>query len=250
MTNLHARISILVLLLFTTATANAALLSRLGGQAWYDTVLDVTWLADANFARSSGFDGDGLMTWAQAQDWIASLNGASHLGANDWRLPFVVDTGEPGCDWAYAGTDCGYNVQTMSGGTVYSEMAHLFFVTLGNFAFCSPTGLCPQPTGGIGTGLSNPGPFANFQPDSYWSGTTYVLDAAEAWSFAFDFGYQDSYDKIDYEHYALAVRAGDIALVPVPAVGWLLAGCLALLGARATKRGTTAARSRAAPAAG
>lgn len=71
MTNLHARMSILVLLLFATATANAALLSRLGGQAWYDSVLDITWLTDANFVRNSGFDSDGPMTWAQAQDWTA-----------------------------------------------------------------------------------------------------------------------------------------------------------------------------------
>ena len=34
------------------STADAALVSRLGGLAYYDTVLNITWLADANFAKT------------------------------------------------------------------------------------------------------------------------------------------------------------------------------------------------------
>ena len=43
------------LLLFVSVQANAALFSRLGGQAVYNDVLDITWLADANLAASSTF---------------------------------------------------------------------------------------------------------------------------------------------------------------------------------------------------
>lgn len=68
-------------------SADAALLSRVGGQAYYDDVLDITWLADANYAMTSGYDSDGLMTWDEAQSWIGTLNTANYLGVNDWRLP-------------------------------------------------------------------------------------------------------------------------------------------------------------------
>jgi hypothetical protein len=39
-----------------TGVANAALQSRLGGQAYYDTTKNLTWLADANRAQTSGYD--------------------------------------------------------------------------------------------------------------------------------------------------------------------------------------------------
>ncbi len=38
----------LILTLCLTSTANAALFSRLGGDALYDDVLDITWLSNAN----------------------------------------------------------------------------------------------------------------------------------------------------------------------------------------------------------
>ena len=70
-----------------TASANAALISRLDGQAYYDDVLDVTWLADANYAETSGFHGNDLLSWYEANGFIAELNNTSHLGIDTWRLP-------------------------------------------------------------------------------------------------------------------------------------------------------------------
>lgn len=55
-------------------SANAALVSRLGGLAYYDTEADLTWLADANYAMTSGYDADGLMNWANANAWAAGLD--------------------------------------------------------------------------------------------------------------------------------------------------------------------------------
>jgi len=55
--------------LVLSTSANAALLERLGGLAYYDTEADLTWLADANYAQTSGYDADGLMTWQQSMDW-------------------------------------------------------------------------------------------------------------------------------------------------------------------------------------
>lgn len=214
-------ISLMVLL---AGPADAALLSRLSGQAYYDTALDITWLADANFAWTSGYDGDGLMSMAAAQTWIASLNAANHLGVNDWRLPAIVDTGTPGCNPAYVGTDCGWNVDLSTG-----EMAHLYYSTLGNLGLYD--------TGGNETGcspsspwcLTNTGPFSNLQPYIYSSGTLYAPDPAMAWHFHFNNGIQE-YDDKGSEMFAWAVRRGDIGLVPVPGAIWLFGSTLCVMG--------------------
>ncbi len=72
-----------------TVTADAALHGRLpvtpGGndyQAYYDDAQLITWLADANAAQTSGYDGDGAMNWTSAQAWITSLN-ATIAAIND-----------------------------------------------------------------------------------------------------------------------------------------------------------------------
>ena len=54
--------------------AEAALVERLGGKAIYDDVADLTWLQDANYAQTSGYDADGRMNWVQAKAWAGSLN--------------------------------------------------------------------------------------------------------------------------------------------------------------------------------
>jgi hypothetical protein len=96
--------------------------------AFYDTELNVTWLRNANANR--------VMDWNGANTWASNLVVGSY---SDWRLPTIVDTGAPGCDYSNAGgTDCGFNVQTKSGSTVYSELAHLYYTTLGNKANCAP----------------------------------------------------------------------------------------------------------------
>lgn len=64
------------------------------------------------------------MDWSTANAWAAGLN---FNGLTGWRLPTVTDTGTPGCNFAYSGTDCGYNVDTATG-----EMASMFYDTLGN----------------------------------------------------------------------------------------------------------------------
>lgn len=68
------------------SNANAALETRLGGLAVYDTDIDITWLTDADYAKTSGYDADGLMNWYDANTWAASLNIS---GTSNWRLPEV-----------------------------------------------------------------------------------------------------------------------------------------------------------------
>ena len=185
--------------------------------AFYDTVLKVTWLADANAGAGSTFDNgffsptDGEMTWANAKAWAANLN---VFGTTGWRLPTMIDTGAPGCDAAYSGTDCGYNVQTISadGQTVYSELAHLYHVTLGNRAGCDTAGDCSLGNASRAPDymLSNTGGFRNWQAWGYWSGVAYAPDPTSgAWYFYTLDGYQLNRSQSS-ELYALAVRPGDV----------------------------------------
>ena len=190
-------------------------------EAYYDTVLDITWLANANYAGTA-------MIWANANTWAAGLNPYGS-GITGWRLPTVTDTGAPGCDYAYTGTDCGYSVDTATG-----EMAHMFYTTLGDKAYYNTSGDGLQP----GWGLSNTGPFSNVQSLVYWSGSEYAPGASHAWNFYFDLGSQLA-DLKEHGGNAWAVRPGDVAAstVPVPAAVWLFgSGLLGLVGIARRKK--------------
>ena len=49
-----------------------------------DSGTGLEWVADANYSKTSGYDSDGLMTWAKAMAWA---DGLVYGGYNDWRLP-------------------------------------------------------------------------------------------------------------------------------------------------------------------
>jgi len=221
----------IVLALWCCSSVHAALLSRLGGQAVYDTDRNITWLANANLPASNTFGVTGIavngtMTWAKANEWIAAMNSANYLGVNDWRLPAVIDTGTPGCSSGYTGTDCGYNVDLST-----SEMAHLYYSTLGNVGYYDTLG---NQTGGAcyiapNFCLTSTGPFSNLQPDRYWSGTVYALaPGSNVWLFYFRIGSQLAFLQDVASFYAWAVRPGDI--VAVPAAVWLFGSAMGVFG--------------------
>ena len=73
----------------------------------YDSTQRITWLGDANWAQTSGFDPNGEMTWDEARAWAGGLTIG---GFSDWRLPITSD-------------------ETCRGaGCTNSEMGHLFAV--------------------------------------------------------------------------------------------------------------------------
>ena len=223
------RIIVALVLGASISSANAALINR-GGGLIYDDVLGITWLQDANYAMTSGFDVDGMITWDTAVGWVDSLVYSNSGGTYaDWRLPTVIDTGSVGCptnDWA--GTDCGWNVDTSTG-----EMASLFYDTLGNLAYYDTSG-SPQ----SGSGLSNTGPFTNLQSHLYWTGTDWSPTGAFINGFGGTSGTPgsavwaglQSIDDKTHDWYAWAVRDGDVAAVPIPAAFWLFGSALGLLG--------------------
>ena len=205
---------ILLCLSLSVLSANAALISRLGGQAVYDTDFNITWLADANLAASNAFGVPsmssygispyGFMNWGAAQNWIGAMNAAKYLGFNNWRLPSPD-------------TCVGFNC---SG----SEMGHLFYNELG--------GVMNQNISTIHNDAF--ALFQNLQSLGYfWSGG--MEDGTlSAEYFSFLNGFQNQSLKFNSE-YAMVVRPGDVASAPVPVpappTAWLLgSGLIGLFG--------------------
>lgn len=87
----HKKTLLAVGLLFGLGIVNvqAALVDR-GNGLLYDTVLNITWLQDASFAQTSGYDADGLMLWSDAKTWADNLvyhDNSRNVVYSGWRLP-------------------------------------------------------------------------------------------------------------------------------------------------------------------
>jgi len=209
------KLATVVTALTISTHSNAALVERLGGLAYYDDVLDITWLADANLALTNQFgltlSGDefddsantvgstGRMTVANANAWIDGMNSSNYLGFGDWRLPSADvnnDTNVVSCFGGFDPAACADN-----------ELGHLYWQE--------------------GITFTNPNPFSNLQGTNYWSGTEvgifqYVLE--------FSGGFSGSVIR-DGNVFALVVRSGDVSAVPIPAAIWLFgSGFIGLIG--------------------
>ena len=159
-------------------SVHAILIDR-GGGLIYDSGLNITWLQDANYADTTGYDDilygidtDGTMFWADGVAWAADL---VYQGFEDWRLPFNPEVCQTfGCD--------------------VSEMGHLFHVE--------------------GISATSPGPFSNVRPGGYWANNQRLSDNEPYW-FGFADGGQGTNPQ-PHRFYAWAVRDGDSAQVPEP----------------------------------
>ncbi len=208
-----------------TGSANAALIDR-GNGLIYDSVLDITWLQDANYIQTQGLDSDGWVNWHTAQAFVDTFVYAGH---DLWRLPTVspVNGGtefDPNrsnngtTDYGTARTE----TSTTQGGwrdasgNPTSELGHMFYVNLKNLGDCAPSDAAP---GGcstqLGAGLSNTGPFDNLQEDRYF---TDVEADGNAWYLDFDSGYQWRIGASN-SAYVWPVHPGDIGAAPIPVPG-------------------------------
>lgn len=209
-----------------------------GYEVFYDTVLDITWLADANYAKTSGFDTDGAMDWSKAMSWASNLQ---YFGVDDWRLPhFDPVNGIRVVDYpsAYDGsTDAGYNITSPR-----NELAYMYYVNLGLKGSISPSGV-PDFTAGVsGPAQAVPGIegafVKNLRPNMYWTNVI-ANDTLKAWGLwtTFPVAGAHGYDYRYNDHYAWAVTNGDAFKlvpttppVPEPSALWMLLAGLGIAG--------------------
>lgn len=203
-----AATALCVVALGVSSAANAALVSRLGGLAYYDTELNISWLQDANYAQTSGYDSDGRMNWADANAWAESLTIA---GISGWRLPSADVNGDGivvDCDVTEDPDAC---LDNEMGFVYWDEEIY----------------------------ASSEYPFNNVEDFHYWSGTE-AVGSGGAWFFNFGPGAQDL-GSLSANKYAWAVHSGDVGAVPVPAAAavWLFgSGLLGLIGFARRPRAT------------
>lgn len=201
-----------VFILNIATCVNAAVLPlepRLGGLAYYDPNIGVTWAMDANISKDNGQNGQ--MDWFAATSWVSTLE---IDGVTGWRLPNMDRDGDGNI------VDCGDGATT----TEICKDNEYGFMYYQN-----------------GVTSTSQNPFINVQPDFYWSGTEEVIGEIDgAWDFNFN-GSTGGDQGIGNKHapglYAWAVYGGDVAAVPVPAAAWLFgSGLLGLISmARCTK---------------
>ena len=234
--------------LLGSGSAHALLVDR-GSGMLYDTGLNVTWLQDANHAKTSGYCGvasncasaAGRMNWTQANTWA---NGLEYGGYSDWRLArnSPVNGTASGWDYNYSpnGTkNSGYNITR-----TFSELAYMYYVNLGLKGAVNPDGsyrvdFGVNGTGPFGSGGQNDvGLVNNLQSAIYWYGMAYAPYPDDVvWSFSIYSGGQEAAGQSG-AYFAWAVRDGDVtvAAIPVPGSVALLAGGLALLGVMTRRR--------------
>lgn len=178
-------------------------------EAYYDDVLDITWLADGNFARTSGRDADGMMDWPTATAWVENLD---YFGITGWRLPALAPLDGSSYVHTFSNngtTDVGFGIR----GT-HSELAHLYYVTLGNKGLCKPDdadpGSCVVQTG---WGLKNAGPFVNVGAIAgHWTGSESMCpcNSLKTWLIDMTTGRQGQLLGSNLQG-AWPVRDGDVA---------------------------------------
>ena len=192
--------------LVLSTSANAALVERLGGLAYYDDVADLTWLTDAHAAGTN-------MNWTTANQWAADLV----VGGNEnWRLPSAFNFDSSGPCSGFNCTD--------------SELGSLFYNVLG--------GIAGRPINQIHN--SNYELFSNvmFNNNShYWTATGNADNTSWAWVIDMSSGEVDRFNVKTDLNLAWAVQSGDVSAVPVPAALWLFgSGLLGLVGVASRKK--------------
>lgn len=200
-------VRLLALSVIGVSFANAALIPSQDGLTVYDTVLHVTWLANANPAATvpgrlgvAKITPNGSMDYQTAVEWVAALNamngGAGYLGHNNWQLPAT-----PMVDSSCGAV--GPNGGSFGAGCMNSALGSLFYMSLG---LQFPNTAVPIPN-------VAEGPFADFQPYLYWSDTASANSSQGFRTFSFNTGWAGS--NVDKHYmYALPMIKGKLPGAP------------------------------------
>ena len=191
------------------APASAPLVPAADGQTVYDPSLHVTWLANANLAGKQTFgvsniNKNGSMDYATALRWVNAMNsldhGAGYLGHNHWQLP-TTPVQDPSC------AHTGLNGESFGFHCSDSALGSLYYASLG---LREPNTAVPIPANKVG-------PFNDFQPYLYWSGSPAANPKLGFVSFSFNTGFQGANVSPNYL-YVLPMIQGKLPGTP-PAAG-------------------------------
>ena len=213
----HLTTTIFMCLSLQSTTLMAELFDR-GGGLIYDDVLDVTWLQDANYAKTTGhieslyiYD-QGIMYWDDAQEWVENLeyyDTVRNVVWDDWRLPRILPINNESYQdiFSYNGTtDWGYNNISTN-----SELAYMNYINLGDIAGYDINGYWSPEYQDI----ENSGPFINLTKQYVWSQNP-GTDSGSYRVFTFGLGSQSkSGTYYNRRGVAWAVRDGDVT-TPTP----------------------------------
>jgi hypothetical protein len=247
--------SLLIAITIMAFPAQAALQARdlnsdSVADAYYDTVLNITWLKNANLAKSNTFGlpsttsspgvdilgagglavvTSGAMQYPLISSWLGGMNDQQYLGYGDWRLPSIKPINPNGIfDFTMSNsgaTDGGTNISapgTPYAGSTSSEMAYMYYNNLVSYG------------GGGGSSL-----FDNLGNGYYWSNQERFIAPFGQMGFSFSSGVQISVGR-DVPSFVWAVRNGDsgtvVSPVPEPETWGMMMAGLGLLGVMARRK--------------
>ncbi len=215
-----------VLLCLISASASALLLGRApmteGGmdyQAYYDTGLGVTWIADLNLEFNQfGAESSVEYDVQSGAAWISELNTMAYLGVSTWRLPRIEPLNGTAYDFTPStdgSTDYGSGISapgTLYAGSTASELAYLYYNTLGNLPNAP---------------LSNMGPFIDYPTGLALTGVpSREIEEFGSFYWVFDMGSGYQLDNASDGVALLALADGDVALIPIPPALWFFVSAL------------------------
>jgi|JI7StandDraft_1071085.scaffolds.fasta_scaffold20997_4 hypothetical protein len=195
-----------------SGAAQAVLIDRGNGMV-YDSWLDMTWLTDANYAKTSGHHATGLMNWQDATDWAANLE---YAGYSDWRLA-GVDPDDYTCIPSVGyGFGCKGDQNELAG--MFSNHLGLHGQRLDIYEIDPDWHRTPAHQAISNSYLD----FMTWQFKSvnnlmsgiYWSATPSHSDGIARY-FDTEYGFQSELETFQFG-YAWAVRSGDVAVVQPP----------------------------------
>ena len=175
-------------LMVVSFSANSALVSRLGGLAYYDDVADLTWSQDASIFVASN--------WSTTATNMLTLNIG---GVTGWRLPT-------------ADLSCGNSTICDS-----SELGNMFHNVLGG-----TTGTTLLDSHNANYNLFTGVLGFNWTSDEYAADPFFGI----AYSFWGSTSGKQSLNNKSYSRGGWAVQSGDVSAVPIPAAIWLLGSAL------------------------